>query len=185
MNIFLIFKINIILQTSRLFLREFTAADAALVYKLNSDPEVVTYVHEAKLKTMEDARAVIDNIILPQYKNKLGRWAMHIKETNEFIGWCGLKYLEASGETDIGYRLKKAVWRFGFATEAVAETLKYRFDQVHLKEIVGRENIDNTASIHILKKIGMRFLKDEKENDELIKIFIATSITDQETASYT
>ena len=79
---------QIILQTPRLTLRQFTEADAPLIYQLNSDPAVVQYVHEPTLQSEEMARDVIVNIILPQYKNKLGRWAIHTKHNNEFIGWC-------------------------------------------------------------------------------------------------
>ena len=96
---------HIIFETPRLYLRQFTEADAPLILTLNSDPEIVKYVHEPTLETEEQARNIIINNILPQYPNNLGRWAMHIKETNEFIGWCGLKYRPELNETDLGYRL--------------------------------------------------------------------------------
>ena len=80
---------HIILQTPRLLLRQFTLADAPLLLQLNSNPEVLKYLHEPLLKTEEQSLQVLQNIILPQYKNNLGRWAIHLKSTNEFIGWCG------------------------------------------------------------------------------------------------
>jgi len=79
-------------------------ADAPLVYQLNRNPKVVKYIPEPVLENEEDARKIIMDLILPQYENKLGRWAIHIKANNEFIGWCGLKLLNESGEIDLGYR---------------------------------------------------------------------------------
>ena len=62
-----------ILETPRLILRQFTEADACLVLALNSQPETVKYLHEPLLKTTEDGDNILVNVILPQYKNNLGR----------------------------------------------------------------------------------------------------------------
>lgn len=81
---------QIILETPRLYLREFTITDAQLLLALNKDPEVLKYVHELPLHTIEDAEQILINNILPQYSiYKLGRMAVHLKENDEFIGWCG------------------------------------------------------------------------------------------------
>ena len=88
---------HIILQTPRLILRRFTEADAPLLVQLNSNPEVLKYLHEPPLVTKDQALHILNTIILPQYKNNLGRWAIHLKTTNGFIGWCGLKYLAEAG----------------------------------------------------------------------------------------
>ena len=64
---------KILFETPRLFLRQFTEADAPLILALNCDPEIVKYVHERTLKTEEQAKKILLDIILPQYKNNLGR----------------------------------------------------------------------------------------------------------------
>jgi RimJ/RimL family protein N-acetyltransferase len=149
---------HIVFETPRLFLRQFTEADAALILELNSDPEIVKYVHEPVLKTEEEAKNILVNIILPQYKNNLGRWAMHIKGTQEFIGWCGLKYRPELDEIDLGYRLMQKAWGKGLATEAARHTLEYGFKTLNLNLITGRAHIENIASIKVLEKIGMDFI---------------------------
>ncbi len=111
---------HLIFQTPRLLLRQITITDAPLILKLNSDPEIVKYVHEPTLKTVEQAEEIITNIILPQYKNNLGRWAIITKDKNDFIGWCGLKYRPEVDEIDLGYRLMQKAWGKGFATEAAS-----------------------------------------------------------------
>ena len=72
---------HIIFQTPRLILRRFTQADAPLLVQLNSNPEVLKYLHEPPLVTDEQALHILNTIILPQYKNNLGRWALHLKTT--------------------------------------------------------------------------------------------------------
>jgi [ribosomal protein S5]-alanine N-acetyltransferase len=143
---------NIILQTERLLLRQFTIDDADLIYQLNSDPEVVRYVHEPPTSP-ENAPDVVRDIILPQYELGLGRWAVHLRSSGEFIGWCGLKKLP-EGEVDLGFRYKKDHWRKGYATEAAVAVVRYGFEDLRLQKMIGCAHIHNTASQHVLEKCG-------------------------------
>ena len=164
---------HIILETPRLILRRFTEADAQLIYRLNSDQQVIKYIHEPTLLSEEQAREIIVRIILPQYEHNLGRWAVHTKAGNEFIGWCGLKFLAESNEVDIGYRFHPFAWGKGYATEAAQNTLDYGFNQLNLNEIIGRAHAENAGSIKVLQKIGMHFVKDTIEDDCPVKVFSA------------
>ena len=149
---------QIIFETPRLILRQFTEADAHLVFALNSDADVLKYLHEPILEDEEHAKRILTGIIFPQYKNNLGRWAMHTKEGMDFIGWCGLKYRPELDEIDLGYRLMQKAWGKGFATEAAQHTLDHGFNVLKLKLITGRAHIENTASIKVLEKIGMDYI---------------------------
>ena len=162
---------HIIFETPRLILRQFTEMDAALLLQLNSDPEVVKYVHELPLVTEGQARDIIVNIIMPQYKNELGRWAMQKKDNMEFIGWCGLKYLPEKDEIDLGYRLLKKEWGKGFASEAAQHTLEYGFNKLNLPLITGKAHKENIASLKILEKLGMNFIGEEIEDTCPIKVY--------------
>ena len=132
---------HIVFQTPHLILRQFTEADAPLILALNSDPEIVKYVHEPTLKTVEQAEKILTDIILPQYKNNLGRWAMHIKEGMDFIGWCGLKYRPEIDEIDLGYRLVQKAWGKGYATEAAQASLDYGFNKLDLRAALSRDEL--------------------------------------------
>ncbi len=104
---------NIILQTDRLLLRTFTIADASLIYELNLDPDVVRYTLDP-LKDINHAKQVLEQIILPQYAlYNYGRWAVHLKNDLEFIGWCGLKNRPERNEIDLGYRFIQKAWGKG------------------------------------------------------------------------
>jgi ribosomal-protein-alanine N-acetyltransferase len=166
---------QIIFETARLVLRQFTLDDAPLIYQLNQDPEVVKYVHEPPLTSVEQAEEIIANIIMPQYPNKLGRWSINLKENNAFVGWCGLKYRADLDEIDLGYRLMKSYWGKGIATEAASQTLQYGFQNLNLKTIIGKAHIDNLASIGVLEKIGMNFIANSIEDACPIKIYSATN----------
>ena len=104
---------------------------------------------------------------------KLGRWAMHTRHNDEFIGWCGLKNRPEIKEIDLGYRLKRSAWGQGYATEAASGTLKHAFTILKLEVVTGRAHINNTASIHVLQKIGMQYCCDEIVDDCPVKTFRA------------
>ncbi|MEJ7672915.1 MAG: GNAT family N-acetyltransferase [Chitinophagaceae bacterium] len=104
---------------------------------------------------------MINDIILRQYKNNLGRWAINTKIDMEFIGWCGLKYRAALDEIDLGYCLHQNAWGKGYATEAAKYTLDHGFNKLKLNLITGRAHIENFASIKVLEKIGMQFIREE------------------------
>ncbi len=147
------------LETPRLLLRQFSEEDAMDMFLLNADPEVIKYTGDEPFKTVEESLSLIRNY--DQYeKYKQGRLTVILKESNEILGWCGLKYHADSNETDIGYRLKRSAWDKGYATEAALASLEYGFKKLKLNNIVGHAMIDNAASIRVFEKIGMTYCKD-------------------------
>jgi RimJ/RimL family protein N-acetyltransferase len=73
------------------------------------------------------------------------------------IGFCGLQPLPESEEIEIGWWLARAWWGRGLATEAAREALRDGFERVGLRRIVAIAQPANTASIGIMRKLGMRF----------------------------
>jgi [ribosomal protein S5]-alanine N-acetyltransferase len=165
---------NPILTTPRLTLRQFTIDDAPLIIALNT-PEVLQYVHEALPKNLEDAKRIIAEIILPQYElYQLGRFAIHLKNDNSFVGWCGLKYINEKDEIDLGYRFMQNEWGKGFATEAATACVQFGFKKRNIQTIIGRTHVDNIASQKVLHKIGLSFQHDIVEAGTLIKNYAIT-----------
>ena len=156
---------NIIFQSPRLYFREFTENDIQLLYELNSNPNVIKYVHEPA-PTLENIIDILHNSILPQYKlYNHGRWAVHLKSNDEFIGWCGLKYIKEDDEIDLGYRFKENYWGKGYGYEAAKATIDYGFNSLKLKRIVATALPENIASWKIMEKCGMKCIGDIIDKD--------------------
>ncbi|HET9747390.1 MAG TPA: GNAT family N-acetyltransferase [Chitinophagaceae bacterium] len=146
---------NVVIETERLLLRTFTELDANLIYELNADPDVTRHTHDP-VKDLGHASEILEKVILPQYAlYNHGRWAVHLKPTLQFLGWCGLKYRPELNEVDLGFRFKKDVWGKGYATEAAVASIKYGFGKLGLKHITGRAEIENRSSWRVLEKCGM------------------------------
>lgn len=145
-------------DTQRLRFREFQAADAPHFYALNADPEVLRHTGDRPFGSEAEARAFLQGY--REYTTRgFGRWAVLLKESGEFIGWCGLKYNEEA-QVDLGFRFYRACWNKGYATEAARASLDYGFNVLQLGEIIARVAIANKASIRVLEKLGMAFWKE-------------------------
>jgi RimJ/RimL family protein N-acetyltransferase len=145
-----------ILETPRLLLREYVEDDAAAVYQLGSDPLVNRFSSDERLTSVEEARAILRAHPLADYrKYGYGRWACILKETGVNIGFAGLKYLDDRKEVDVGYRLLPAYWGAGLATEAALASIRYGFERLQLRRIIGLVVPENVASVRVLEKCGL------------------------------
>ena len=162
---------NIVFSTERLILRTFTLDDAQLLVDLNSNPEVLKYLHELPVNE-EKAQKVLQEIILPQYKlYNHGRWAVHLKSSGEFIGWCGLKFVKERNEIDLGYRFFQQYWGKGYATEAAKATLEYGFQVLSLKHIMAMAHLENIGSQNVIRKCGMKYRTEGFVDNCPVKIY--------------
>jgi ribosomal-protein-alanine N-acetyltransferase len=153
-----------ILETERLYMREFVLEDASIMLNLNQDPDVVRYTGDPyPWSSLEETEKIFMDVIFPQYKNKIGRWAVFLKEADEFIGWCGLK--DIGEEIDLGYRYHKKHWGKGYATEAATAVLQYGI-KYRLQNVVGRASVQNKQSVKVLEKIGLTFKEFYSKNGE-------------------
>jgi ribosomal-protein-alanine N-acetyltransferase len=144
------------LETERLVLRLWTGDDAQALWELNEDPEVLKYTGDTNFESVEAMREFL--LQYAQYRNyKMGRLVVVLKATGELLGWCGLKYHEEEGYVDLGYRLFKKFWNFGYATEASRVCLDYGFNELGLERVVARADMENAASIRVMQKLGFRF----------------------------
>ena len=149
---------KMILETDRLLVREFVESDAEALFQLNSDPQVLRFVPDKQLRSVEQARQMLlDHPIADYRKYGFGRGACILKSSGEQIGFAGLKYLKELDEVDVAYRLMRAYWGLGLATEAARASVRFGFTELRLKRIIGVVMPENIASVRVLEKTGLRF----------------------------
>ncbi|MGJ5642356.1 GNAT family N-acetyltransferase [Formosa sp. S-31] len=144
----------IVLETERLYLREFTTDDAKNFFDLNADEEVMKYTGDVAFKSIKAATQFLLEYN-PYEIYKMGRWVVCLKSTNEFIGWCGLKFHPESKIIDVGYRFFQKHWNKGYATESCSAVLDYGFNALKLDAIYAHAHIANTKSQNVLEKCGL------------------------------
>ncbi|MBI5293181.1 MAG: GNAT family N-acetyltransferase [Chloroflexi bacterium] len=98
---------------------------------------------------------------------QLGLWATIHKETNQFIGRCGLLpwTIEQRPEVEVACLLAKEYWGQGLGTEAAQAIVDYGFEQLKLSRLICMMYPDNQASVKVARNIGMT-LEKEMENEK-------------------
>ena len=158
------------IETKRLILRELLFSDAEAMFKMDSNPNVHNYLGNNPVKTIEEVHDYISDIRTQYVINKIGRFAIVLKDTNEFIGWAGLKFVtEPENDLvnffDLGYRLQEEHWGKGYAKEAAEAWLSYGFNKMKKFNIYASAHVENRNSRRILEKIGMNQKSEYKWND--------------------
>jgi RimJ/RimL family protein N-acetyltransferase len=165
---------NLIIETERLILRPFELSDAEDMFAMDSNPIVHKYLWQTPSKEIAETIKVIEYLQKQYRENKIGRFATILKETNEFIGWTGIKYIndhEENGNTnfyDYGYRLDEKFWNIGYATEASIAWLDHGFKEMKIEKMNAYTHFENGASNHILQKVGMTFMEDYLDKDGIL-----------------
>lgn len=151
------------LETDRLILRRFTAADGEHLFALDNDPEVMRYLNGGE----PVAREVVEREILPTFiraserDDLLGYWAAIERSTGEFAGWFSLKRHDGALPTEVslGYRFRRAAWGRGYATEGARFLIAQAFARPDIQRIVASTYENNAASRRVMEKLGMTHVR--------------------------
>jgi len=148
---------SITIETERLRLRMLKTSDLDNLATLFADPAVMRYVGTGEPATRDEAEKALASIIAHWEREGFGRWAIEDKTTGEFVGYGGLRSL--SGTPEVVYHFAQRHWGKGFATEMARACLQFGFNVKGFERIIAIAKPENSASIHVMKKLGMHFEK--------------------------
>lgn len=160
------------IETERLLLRELLSSDAEGMFELDSNPRVHLFLGNKSVKHIDESHAYI-KFVQQQYKDfGTGRWAVILKETNEFLGWSGIKFItdEINNHKDfyeIGYRFIEKHWGKGYATEAGKAFVDYAFNVMKVEALYAYADAGNEDSRKILEKLGLHYVNSFQCEEEL------------------
>ncbi len=160
----------IIFETERLRIRHLAEEDAEFILELLNEPSFIQNIGDRNVRTAEDARGYIRNIIKSYEKNGFGLSCVILKETGESTGMCGLIKRDALEDVDVGYAFLPRFWSKGYAIESVREMLKYGKDKFGLNRIVAIVDPKNQGSIRVLEKAGLEYEKMIRITDDDIDL---------------
>lgn len=149
------------LVTDRLLLRRMTVDDEDNLVELDSDPRVMAYIS----KTPTPRERIRDEILprlLRQYEQwpHYGYWAAQPRDTGEFIGWFSLRPdADRPDEPELGYRLRRAAWGHGYATEGSRALIDDAFGVAGASKVRAETMFVNAGSRHVMEKCGLRHVR--------------------------
>ena len=148
--------------TDRLNIRPLNKEDIAIWERFFTYPQAIQFIPAQKDKTnFERAAFWIDKQLTRYLENKYGLMALIHKDTNEFIGLCGLLTQELDNEPvlEIGYHLFPSFWKQGYATESAIFFKNMAFEKKYANELVSIIDINNMASKKVAIRNGMVKIK--------------------------
>lgn len=154
---------HIIMETSRLVLRQFTEDDIDDLFQLNSDPEVMRYLTGGAPAPREEIRDRIIPSYLAGYErfDRLGTFAAESAATGEFLGWFHFRAGpgDDTGNVELGYRLHRAAWGKGYATEGSRALISMGFTDLGVQRVFAHTLTVNAASRRVMEKCGLTLVR--------------------------
>ena len=162
-----------ILETERLFIREFTLEDVDPISTVLSNPEVMKY----SFRGVQSAEGINDYIkdCLANYKNHgFGQWAVIHKQSNQFVGVAGLNPGFDGDENIIHLAARFALpyWGKGYASEALKGIENYAKEVLGKKELYALIEPINKRSVKIILKNGFQFQKESIYQQRALKYYL-------------
>lgn len=149
------------LETERLLLRNWRAADAGPFHAMCSDPRVMAFLGPAK--SSGEVEAAIARQQGFQRDHGHCFWAIERKEDGAFLGFCGLKPGPAAtpleGRVEIGWRLAVHAWGRGYAREGAEAALDWAFDR-GIDSVWAMTVPANVRSWGLMARLGMERCAD-------------------------
>ena len=146
----------VFLETARLVLRRLTLDDLDDLVALDGDPEVMRFLTGGSGTPREE----IEREILPRWLgyyeqyDGFGFWAAIERATGEFLGWFSFRPHEdpPPGEVELGYRLRRAAWGRGYATEGARALIRKGFTEFGVTRVIANTYEYNVGSRRVMEK---------------------------------
>jgi len=146
------------LHTRRCVLRQWKEADLAPWAAMNADPEVRRHFPGVldNGQALAEAGRCRDGID----QRGWGVWALEVPGAFAFAGFVGLivPHYDAPfvPAVEIGWRLPRAAWGQGYATEAAQAALEFAYRRLEVREVVAITVPGNEASRRVMTRLGMQ-----------------------------
>ena len=147
------------IETERLLLRGWREEDVEPYARLCADPEVMRFIGNGSTLNREQSGEQASRFVGHWDERGFGLWALEEKEGGAFVGFAGLArqedWPEGEHKTEVGWRLDRAFWGRGLATEAAKAGVGYGLETLGLERIISIIQPGNTASRRVAEKAGL------------------------------
>ena len=157
------------METERLVLRAWRAADFDPYAAITADPEVMRYLGGplAPAQSWRQLALHAGHWTLRGY----GNWAVERRDDGLLLGRAGLWRPEGWPGLEVGWLLARSAWGEGYATEAARAAVAWAWSVVGAERLISVIHPDNERSLRLARRLGMRRLRDELLNGQRVEIF--------------
>lgn len=141
-----------ILSTDRLVLRQLNETDAAALFKVLCDDQVMTWWSSGPHQTIEETATYISWNAATDQGHRC--WAI-TRDNDEALGWVIL-IEKRPAVCELGYILRRDQWGHGLMREACAAVISFAFTTLQTRRVFADADPENAGSIALLKSLGFR-----------------------------
>lgn len=165
---------------NKLILKKISVYDLEMIHEIFSNPILLQYFLQHPDYTVKNSQIRLETILKHWEDYDFGDFLVFSKETDELIGYAGLKYYENLGKVGISFVVFREFWRNGYGSEIISILLKFCFNTLNLDSIICLLHLEDSISSSLLekfnfktsnfgrKKIDQRILYLEKSQCEII-----------------
>lgn len=146
------------IETDRLILRRFTAADEADAFRYwAGDPLVQTMYGEPTHETLEAVRTLLERYSAAYEREDVYRWAIDLKGANSCIGQVAYFLVDTKNHfAEIEYCIGRPFQGAGLATEATKAVIDHGFGRIGLHKVQICHKASNDKSRRVIEKCGFK-----------------------------
>lgn len=137
------------LITARLALRPASPEHVDLHVELDSDPEVMRFISGGRASTREEIEQIVREV-------RGTRWTATLLDSGLFVGWFSLRS-SGRAEFELGYRLRRAMWGEGLATEGTRTLVDHAFIARDAARVWAQTMTVNARSRAVMERCGLRY----------------------------
>ncbi len=145
------------LTSSRLQLRWLDEADAANLFEVFSDPQVMRYWSSTAWTDVSAGVALVEDVRRKFAAGTLYQWGVARRSDDAVIGTCTLSNVDTQNRrAEIGFILRRDHWGQGYMFEATKALLRYAFEQLALHRVEADIDPRNEPSIRLIERLGFQ-----------------------------
>lgn len=163
-----------VITTERLTLRWFTLDDASFMFELVNSPLWLEFIGDRNVHSIDQARDYIANGTMKSYEmNGYGAFVVQTLDGTS-LGVCGFYKRDYLDYPDIGFAYLPRYVGQGYGYEAAKAVFEYGLNELKLEKILGITNPRNIASIKLLEKLGLRYVKETQSESGNVTLVYST-----------
>jgi RimJ/RimL family protein N-acetyltransferase len=159
------------LQTDRLILRRLRESDFDAYAEMLADPEVVRYIGDGQPVSRPLAWRNLAMMVGHWSLRGYGMWAAEERSSGALVGRIGFWQPEGWPGFELGWMLRRAYWRRGYATEGARAALQFAFTQLAQPQVISLIHPENAASIRVAQRLGERLIGPTELLGKTVMVF--------------
>jgi len=158
--------------TGRLIIEKLSGDDSAFIFNLLNTDGWLKFIGDRNVKSEIDAKTYIKKILGTE---NLHYWTVRLKDDLIPVGIVTFIKREYLNHHDIGFAFLPEYSKKGYAFEAATTILNDIIPDPAHTHILATTVKENTRSIRLLEKLGLRFEKEIENNNERLLLYSAST----------